>query len=51
MDNKVTAQQLWKQIKWSNQNPDGSITISAERVKGIDEAVKRETDNVKVEAK
>ena len=31
-----TINEFWKAIKWSNQNPDGSVTISAERVKSID---------------
>ncbi len=39
----MTAKELWQAIKWSNQNPDGSVTISAERVKNIDKAVDKET--------
>ena len=30
---------FWATIKWSNQNPDGSVTIMADRVAGIDKAV------------
>ena len=33
------AKKIWEAIKWANQNPDGSVTISADRVKGIDGAV------------
>ena len=30
---------FWAVIKFSNQNPDGSVTIMADRVAGIDKAV------------
>lgn len=35
----MTAQELWKAIKISNQLPDGSVFISAERVKWIEEQI------------
>jgi hypothetical protein len=40
----MTAKKLWEAIKWSNRNPDGSVSISLERVKLIDEVVKNEAD-------
>ena len=40
----MTIKELWEAIKWSNKNPDGSIAISSERVKLIDEVVKNEAD-------
>ena len=30
---------FWAALKFSNQNPDGSVTIPADRVAGIEKAV------------
>ncbi len=43
----MTALELWKALKWSTQLPDGSITISAERVELIDKELSA-TDPVKM---
>lgn len=40
----MSAGKLWDAIKWSNQGKDGSVVISADRVKDIDEAVSRLND-------
>ena len=39
---KLTAKLLWEAIKWSNLNSDGTITISVERVKLINERIYKE---------
>lgn len=41
----MTAKEFWEAIKWSNQNPDGSVVISPERAKIIDEVVSKNGSN------
>jgi len=45
MDKSITVEKFWNSVKWSNQNPNGSISISAERVKGIDDVVNKEAQH------
>ncbi len=37
--NKTPIVEIWNAIKWSNQNPDGSVNIPSDRVKLIDAEV------------
>ena len=43
----MTIIELWKAIKWSNLNHDGSVTISSERVKAIDKIVNSIEEEIK----
>ena len=38
----MTASELWNATKWSNQNKDGSISMSRERVLLIDKLLNKE---------